>query len=252
MKQGLDCYYNSCTDSDSYIYLEMKLGLAGRCVADKLVKKIFSNGYFMEYSEKSMEIFIATSFYGSDRPDFDFVDSVVKLCVNEGIFSGEMLEKYGILTSEKIQEDYFFAVKRRKEISFDEKYLLISTQKLSELTGIILEGEREEKPERNENREQKESNAPELEEIEEYVKLNKYTFSARDFKAYYDDKGWFGNWKNSAQLWQKNAEKLKPKPKFDSFNNYVGATYTEEEKKRILEANRRKHGYGSRAADELN
>ena len=242
MKQGLDCYYNSCTDTDSYIYLEMKLGLVGRCVADKLIKKIFSNGYFMEYSEKSIEIFIATSFYGGDRPDFLFVDSVVKLCVEEGIFSGEMLEKYGILTSEKIQEDYFFAVKRRKEISYDEKYLLISTQKLSELIGQALCPVTEQKKETSEKKttEKHEKKTPEISEIKEYMALNGYTFSAEDFKAYYDDKGWFGNWKSSADLWQKNAENLKPKPKpkFDNFSNYEGSTYTEEEKRKILKLNR--------------
>lgn len=62
------------------------------------------------------------------------ITEIVDRCLNNGIFDGQMYEKYSILTSARIQKQYFDVVKRREEIPVKKEYLLISVDKIK---GIV-------------------------------------------------------------------------------------------------------------------
>ncbi len=58
------------------------------------------------------------------------INEIVDRCLNNGIFNAEMYEKYSILTSARMQTQYFDVVKRREEILVQKEYLLVSVDKI--------------------------------------------------------------------------------------------------------------------------
>ena len=59
----------------------------------------------------------------------DAVSEIVRAAIKRGIFDSELYDKYQILTSRGIQERYFEAVSRRKEVEVRKEYLLIKSTK---------------------------------------------------------------------------------------------------------------------------
>ena len=107
-------------------------GLEATSVILKLYAQIFTNGYYITWNEKIAKIFSTTfpTQFTSTRM-MELVDALM----DEGIFNREMYQKYGILTSKEIQQNFFEAVIRRKSIHIAEpEYLLV----LDELDDLIL------------------------------------------------------------------------------------------------------------------
>ena len=59
--------------------------------------------------------------------------------VKRGIFDKNMFEKYSILTSKGIQERYFKAVDRRKQVFVKSQYLLVDCAHFSKNVCILKE-----------------------------------------------------------------------------------------------------------------
>jgi hypothetical protein len=123
LKQGLE-YFPLDVDidqDDKIAMIEALHGITGYGVVIKLLSKIYKEGYFYEWNNREQLLF-------SKRINVNINDvkSIVNDCINEGLFNQKMFNEYNILTSKGIQNRYLEAVKRRKQVSFIEKYYLIS------------------------------------------------------------------------------------------------------------------------------
>ena len=122
LKEGLD-YFPLDVDidqDDKVAIIEALHGAEGFAVVIKLLMKIYKEGYFYEWTNREQILF-------SKRVNVDnnTVKEIVNDCIKEGLFNGELHEQHNILTSKGIQSRYLEAAKRRKEVTFLEKYFLI-------------------------------------------------------------------------------------------------------------------------------
>ena len=121
IKKGIDYFPLDVRLNDKMKLIETRFGLKGFAVVVKLWMKIYSVGYYCEWNED-----VALLFASENRVGDSAVSEIVDEALRRGIFDRELFDKYGILTSEGIQERYFEAVSRRQKVEIDKRYLLIN------------------------------------------------------------------------------------------------------------------------------
>ena len=131
-KEGIDCFLLSCRPNDDFFDIENNHGLIGSGVLIRLWQKIyFDKGYYCEWNDRSPVLFLSNWFGGGSGVTLNLIDDVVNRALKIGLFDRNLYEKYKILTSRRLQEQYFDVVKRRKEIKVVKEYLLIDVCNLA-------------------------------------------------------------------------------------------------------------------------
>ncbi len=125
VKTKIDYFPIDCCDDSRMKLVELKHGLVAYAVYVKLLQKIYGNkGYYMNWDEDNLLLFS-----GEYSLSVESVDAIVGDMLNRGIFHKELFEKYGILTSREIQEQYLFVIAKRKNRELDERFRLINSEK---------------------------------------------------------------------------------------------------------------------------
>ena len=138
-KVGIDSFLLDCHTNDNISEIEAEYGVKGFAVVVRLWQKIYcEKGYYCEWVERSPLLFLSNWFGGNSGVTINLIREIVDRCLNNGIFNAEMYENYSILTSARIQKQYFDVVKRREEIPVKKEYLLVSVGKIK---GIAYENE---------------------------------------------------------------------------------------------------------------
>ena len=142
IKQGLDYFNLDVTaDSDDKIQLiEGEHGIVGWGVVIKLLMKIYSNGYWYPWTAKESALMAKRCGIAVSQ-----VDNVVKSAINWGFFDDKLYSEYKILTSQGIQNRFFFAAKDRTQVTVQREFLLVPLPEkldffnLPDLPELILE-----------------------------------------------------------------------------------------------------------------
>lgn len=130
-KEGIPSFLLDCRTNDNISEIEAEYGVKGFAVVVRLWQKIYAEkGYYCEWIERSPSLFLSNWFGGGSGVTIDLINEIVKRCLKNGIFDAKMYEDYSILTSARIQEQYFGVVKRREEILVKKEYLLVSVDKI--------------------------------------------------------------------------------------------------------------------------
>lgn len=138
-KEGIPSFLLDCRTNDNISEIEAEYGVKGFAVVVRLWQKIYAEkGYYCEWVKRSPLLFLSNWFGGNSGVTVSLINEIVKRCLNNGIFDARMHEDYSILTSTRIQEQYFDAVKRRKEILVKKEYLLVSVDKIE---GAVYEND---------------------------------------------------------------------------------------------------------------
>lgn len=119
-KQGLDFFSMDVGfDSDEKIeVLEAEFGPIAIAVVMVLLSRIYERGYYLQWNPRLAVV--QGKRFGID------MDQFVQSCCKWGLFDIDKFNKYDILTSERIQNFYLFASKRRKEVEeIEPDYLLL-------------------------------------------------------------------------------------------------------------------------------
>ena len=131
--KGLEYFPLNCYMNDSVRLYEAETGLEGYAILIKLWQSIYSGeGYFKVFDSDVCLLFAKEI---SKAPDY-----VIDKAIEREIFSGELYEKYKILTSEGVQRRFFKCVERRKEVLVSGEYLLISPDEFSNIS-VNISGE---------------------------------------------------------------------------------------------------------------
>lgn len=129
VKEGLDYFTLDCNMNDKIKLIEAEFGIKAFAIIVKLYQKIYSErGYYCEWNEDVALLFIA-SLGGNSGVSKSLIDVILSASIRRGIFSEELYKKYGILTSKRIQEQYFDAVSRREKVEVEKEYLLVKVCK---------------------------------------------------------------------------------------------------------------------------
>lgn len=121
-KEGLDYFSVDCYFSDKVKFIGAEFGLVGYGCIVRIWQKIYGGkGYYTDWNDD-----VALLFAQENNAGVNVVKEVISACVRRGIFDRDMLTRYGILTSEKIQARYVKATERREPQKIDGRYLLVS------------------------------------------------------------------------------------------------------------------------------
>lgn len=131
-KTGMDYFPLVCNVDDKIKLIQAEFGLTGFALVVKLFQKIYGErGYYCEWTRN-----VALLFSQENGLGYSVVSEIVNATVRRGIFDKDKFEKYGILTSRRIQQTYYDACQRRKNIFFNSDYLLISVTPKNESDSI--------------------------------------------------------------------------------------------------------------------
>lgn len=167
-KEGIPSFLLDCQMNDDIKEIEAIYGIKGFAIIVRLWQKIYSGkGYYCEWTERSTLLFLANWFGGNCGVDKNLIDDVVNKAVKNGIFDNSMYENYSILTSRRLQKQYFDVVQRRKEIEVVEEYLLISVDNFKcAVNKITISADKNKKNvDKNRTRKDKETEQKETEDI---------------------------------------------------------------------------------------
>lgn len=130
-KEGIPSFLLDCRTNDNISEIEAEYGVKGFAVVVRLWQKIYAEkGYYCEWIERSPLLFLSNWFGGNSGVTVSLINEIVNRCLKNGIFHAGMYKDYSILTSARIQDQYFGAVKRREEILVKKEYLLVSVDKI--------------------------------------------------------------------------------------------------------------------------
>ncbi len=133
IKEGLDYFELDCRLNQKFKLIEAEFGLKGFALIVKLWQQIYSqHGYYCEFSKDDKLLFLS-ELGGNSGADENLIDQVVTASIRRGIFSEDLYEKYQILTSRRIQEQYFNAVSRREIVEVEKAYLLLEVGNFSNI-----------------------------------------------------------------------------------------------------------------------
>ena len=115
-----------CVMNDAMKLLEAEFGLTAFAVVVKLWQKIYAGrGYYCEWTREFALVFSQEVGVGAN-----VVSEILSSAFKRGIFDRDLFDKYSILTSDGIQKRYFEAVKRRKRIEADSRFLLVKVAQM--------------------------------------------------------------------------------------------------------------------------
>ncbi|MHC8517025.1 Lin1244/Lin1753 domain-containing protein [Sporosarcina sp. ITBMC105] len=145
-KLGLDYFpLDVDIDQDDKIQLVEALhGTTGFAVVIKLLMRIYKEGYYYDWTEMEQLLFSRRV-----NVDINALNDIVNDCIKYGLFDQKLFKTYKILTSHGIQERYFEASKRRKNITVVNQYMLINDSKIVnaninrvnvDINGEVVEG----------------------------------------------------------------------------------------------------------------
>lgn len=135
MNNGINYFPLNVHLDDKFELIEAEFGLKGFAIVVKLFQKIYGQqGYYCEWTEDVALLFGKNVGLGGDA-----VSEIVRAAIKRGIFDSELYDKYQILTSRGIQERYFDAVSRRKEVEVRKEYLLIKVDQIYKNVRILNE-----------------------------------------------------------------------------------------------------------------
>lgn len=142
-KVGLDYFELDCHMDEKIELIEAEYGLKGFAIVVKLYQSIYSGfGYYCEWTP-DISVLWARRLGLSHGGDFgkvgiaseegslpgfpkNLINDVVAASIRRDIFSKDIFNRYGILTSTGVQKRYLNATSKREKIELKKEYLLIS------------------------------------------------------------------------------------------------------------------------------
>ncbi len=134
-KVGLD-YFPLDVDidqDDKVAIIEAQHGTIGFSIVIKLLMKIYSEGYYYDWTEKEQILFSKRV-----NADINQVNVIINDCIKWGLFDAEVFNVYKILTSKGIQLRYFEAVKRRQRVEIAKEFLLLDDGTVKNYTNLVI------------------------------------------------------------------------------------------------------------------
>ena len=225
---------------------------------------IYKNGYYLRW-DKELPFIISES-TGFEEA---YIQEVIKACILLGLFSKDLFDTEGVITSRGIQirfqeitnlrrrsagiVDFNLITSEEKPISSEE--MLISSEDIpisSEEMGITSEvmtikGKESKVNTKKEDKKKTAATAvrfrpPSLEEVSSYIQEKEYSVDAQSFVAFYDSKNWYvgknkmKNWHAAILTWERRNKNYHGTNQNCSRNGTATDSRKEESARRLTEA----------------
>ena len=127
IKQELDFFPHPTNNNDIVNALVQEFGANGYAVYYSLCEKIFNNGYFYEINNSQIKL-LCLKLKITENEFYN----ILSLAIDLDLFDKEIYSNYNILTNEKLQNDFFYATKRRKQVILYDEFCLVDINTLQE------------------------------------------------------------------------------------------------------------------------
>ena len=135
MNEGISYFPLNVHLGNKFELIEAEFGLTGFAVIVKLFQRIYGErGYYCEWTND-----VALLFSKSVGLGYNVVSEILSASIKRGIFDKDIFYKYHVLTSKGIQERYFEAVSRRKNVEVKKEYLLVNCAQICKNVSISYE-----------------------------------------------------------------------------------------------------------------
>lgn len=114
-------------DDDKIKLIESEFGMKGGYVAVRLLCKIYKEGYYYKWGTDECLLFSKS--LGVEGVSKGLLDEIISGLIRRCFLDKECFDKFGILTSKGIQERYFEATKRYKQVNVIREYILVDNIK---------------------------------------------------------------------------------------------------------------------------
>src|SRR5690554_4785986 len=119
-KIGLEYFSLDVKMDDEVELIKAQHGMEGFGILISMFQTIYADkGYYYKWNERNQILF--SSKVSADK---NLVCNVINDCIKWDIFDSKLYEKYQILTSRRIQEQYINATYRRSEVELVKEYLI--------------------------------------------------------------------------------------------------------------------------------
>lgn len=92
-------------------------------------------GYWIDWADEDSKLLFAQD---DCKLDLAFVNEVVNGCIRRSLFDKGVFEMFGILTSDRIQENYLVAKKRNKVAKFIEEFKLVDDDVYNSFKNVYI------------------------------------------------------------------------------------------------------------------
>lgn len=180
-KVGLDYFELDCRMDEKVKLIRAEFGLKGFAIVVMMYQHIYGGdyGYYCEWDEERLLLFMSDN--GLIGESKNLIEEVVHACIRRNIFSEELFNKYGILTSSGVQKQYLKATAKRESVELKKEYLLISVGRnrknvvinsISSPGNSIFDGRNEQSREEESKEEERREWSPQAESrFNEFCKL---------------------------------------------------------------------------------
>jgi len=114
-------------------FVSARFGTKGEAITIRLLCKIYRQGYFIDWNDDIALLFAKGV---GDNGQHSCVKDVVCELLKRDFFDKGIFERFSILTSRRIQRQYFEASKRRKEAFYTPGHLLIDVSEWANATPV--------------------------------------------------------------------------------------------------------------------
>ena len=119
IKLGIEYFSLDVLQDEKVEYIETLYEAEGFYLWIKLLQRIYSSGYFIEWSK-----FQLASMKKQTGIEMDKIEEILGSCLEVGLFNQELFDLYGIITSRGIQKRFYMAAQKRKEVEIIPEYVL--------------------------------------------------------------------------------------------------------------------------------
>lgn len=134
-RTGFDYFPLDVVIDDDMELIEAEHGISGFAIVIKLLQKIYSNGYYIDWQEDNVLLFSKRI-----NAEFNVINAVINSCFKRNIFNKNLFDRYKILTSSEIQDKYIIICTqlRRKQILMVKEYCLVQNPEFIELITAFI------------------------------------------------------------------------------------------------------------------
>lgn len=119
-KKGLDYFPLDCKMNEEVDLIISDFGIEGYGVLISMFQFIYSQGYYTKWTTREQKLFSKKV-----GLSLELSNSIINECLNWDIFNNAMFDKYQILTSRRLQDNYVTATYKRVDVEMDPNYLMI-------------------------------------------------------------------------------------------------------------------------------
>lgn len=123
LKKGID-YFPLLVDfyeDTAYQFVNARFGLQGEAITNRLLGKIYRESYYIEFNDDYALLFALSV---GDKGLYGLVKDVVYELLKRGFFDRSIFEKFKVLTSKEIQDNYIRVTLERLNIEIIKEYWL--------------------------------------------------------------------------------------------------------------------------------